>query len=216
MECELAGFWRAHGGALTGIVFFVGVVLLEAREGLVEFVFDAVMGVVDDVFEDGEDVGEGATDAATGHFVDHVDGVVHEAEGVEFEGVGGRTEFLHGHGEGAEIAQDAGFDEGGEVHDGHAQGFGLFADVFEGMGFDLFCACETDFTAGEVAGEIFFVEGLIDVEVDDEVWGTRAPEAEEEEVAGEVARAQVVDVFGRSVRVKKTTSFSEISGNVRM
>ena len=157
---------------------------------------DVIVGIIEDVFQDGEDVGERTSNAASRHFVDHVECVVREAPRIDLRRMPDVSEFFHGHRKRAQVAQNARFDEWCKVRKCEADDFGTFANVAEWMGFDLLGAGEFDFATFERFGVIFFAQRFIDVEIDVDIGGSRAPEPEDEEIARQIARTQIGDVFG--------------------
>ena len=107
--------------------------------------------------------------------MEHIEGIECEVPGIDLRRVTDVAEFFHGHGEGAQVAQDTRFDEGHKVSEGKASDFGTFPNVCERVGFDLVGASKLDFAPLERFGIILFVEGFVDIEIDVDVGRSRSP-----------------------------------------
>lgn len=172
---------------------------------------------LDEVFEDGGDVVEGAPNAEDGRFVNDVGKVGDEIKRVEIGFMDGVRKFFHCHGKRAQVSQNAWGNEGGNIGDEHARQFCVIADMFEGMRLDLFRANEFNFASHGVIGrQIILVERFVDVQIDAQIGRTRAPQSEDEKILDEIARAQIRNVFGIDEMAQgKREENDEFFGNFR-
>ncbi len=77
--------------------------------------FDVFVGIIENVFENRQDVAERLTDAAARHFPYESDRIAREIPRIGLRGMPGVSEFFHRHGKRAQIAQNARLDERREV-----------------------------------------------------------------------------------------------------